>query len=113
MENVSKQLARTNHTKYATYCGDGYGRDSYIIHGNGGLRNVDAPAVNIITGYQGLAKGARMYTSKNPQYKKVVGSKETTVHKYFGDGTGRDGYVIADCGGLIPKYVNKGVERNF
>ena len=54
-----------------------------------------------------------MYTSKNPQYKKVVGSKETTVHKYFGDGTGRDGYVIADCGGLIPKYVNKGVERNF
>ena len=35
------------------------------------------------------------------------------MFKYFGDGAGRDSYVVADSGGLIPKYVNKGVMGNF
>jgi hypothetical protein len=34
--------------------------------------------------------------------------KAATAIKYFGDGTGRDSYVVADSGGLIPKYMNKG-----
>jgi len=34
--------------------------------------------------------------------------KQATVFKYFGDGSGRDSYVISDCGGMIPKYSSKG-----
>jgi hypothetical protein len=30
--------------------------------------------------------------------------KEPTAIKYFGDGSGRDGYVIKESGGLIPSY---------
>ena len=33
--------------------------------------------------------------------------------RYFGDGTGRDSYVTADNGGLIPKYVSKGNQKEF
>ena len=42
-----------------------------------------------------------------------MAGKETTVMRYYGDGTGRDGYVLNDCGGLIPKYINRGPERTF
>jgi hypothetical protein len=34
-------MARTNHPKYASYFGDGSGRDKYIIMNNGGLTNDD------------------------------------------------------------------------
>ena len=40
-------------------------------------------------------------------------SKEATVWKYFGDGTGRDSYVIQDCGGLIPNYSGKSPNAAF
>lgn len=33
--------------------------------------------------------------------------------RYFGDGSGRDSYVVADSGGLIPKYASKGPLGNF
>lgn len=36
-EMESKKLGRTEHVKYTTYWGDGLGRDSYVLHGNGGL----------------------------------------------------------------------------
>ena len=32
--------------------------------------------------------------------------KDPTVLKYFGDGTGRDSYVIQESGGMIPYYVS-------
>ena len=32
---------------------------------------------------------------------------------YFGDGTGRDSYVIADYGGLVRKYQHKGFIQDF
>jgi len=35
---ASQSLARTDYQKYTTYRGDGYGRDSYILLANGGLR---------------------------------------------------------------------------
>ena len=112
MENISQQLARTHHEKYATYWGDGFGRDSYIITGNGGLRSHNAPKVDIQTGYQAQPIG-RMNTGINNQFKRLVGSKDATALKYFGDGAGRDSYVVADSGGLVPKYVNKGVQGTF
>lgn len=39
--------------------------------------------------------------------------KEATVWKYFGDGSGRDSYVIKDCGGLIPSYSGRSPQANF
>ena len=112
-ENLTKQLARTHHEKYATYWGDGLGRDSYIIHGNGGLRSGDAVQAEINTGYQAKGSSSRLFTNQNQQFKRLVGSKEATALRYFGDGSGRDSYVVADSGGLVPKYVNKGVMGTF
>ena len=113
MENVSKQLARTEHVKYATYWGDGLGRDSYIVTGNGGLRSGDAVQAEINTGFQAKTNSSRLYTNQNHQFKRLVGSKDATALRYFGDGSGRDSYVVADSGGLVPKYVNKGVMGTF
>ena len=45
-------LGRTEHQKYTKYWGDGYGRDSYIIHGNGGLLHEhNMPTIAPTTGY--------------------------------------------------------------
>ena len=39
--------------------------------------------------------------------------KAATVLKYFGDGTGRDSYVIKECGGLIPSYNSTSPDKTF
>ena len=109
MEKAANQINRTDYTKYTTYWGDGYGRDSYIVTGNGGLRGYMAPEAGIVTGYNARSQGSRLQINQNHQFQRGASKKETTVFKYFGDGTGRDNYVVIDCGGLIPKYVNKGV----
>jgi len=106
-------LARTEHIKYTTYWGDGFGRDSYIVTGNGGLRSKDAPAAEIITGYQGKKESSRLHINQNHQFKRLVANKDATALKYYGDGAGRDSYVVVDSGGLVPKYVNKGVQGSF
>ena len=41
INNVSATLARTEHIKHVTYWGDGMGRDSYVLHGNGGLVGIN------------------------------------------------------------------------
>ena len=41
------------------------------------------------------------------------GNKDTTVSKYFGDGSGRDGYVIKDSGGQIPEYASHSPQAKF
>ena len=43
----------------------------------------------------------------------LPGSKGAVGFKYYGDGTGRDSYVVVDSGGLIPKYSNKGPNSTF
>lgn len=90
------------------------GRDSYIITGNGGLvGDANMPKTSTWTGYQPTNNTTKMFVNQNHQFRKPSGSKEATAFKYFGDGTGRDAYVVADSGGLIPKYVNKGGMKNF
>ena len=81
--------------------------------GNGGLRGPTATQAEINTGYQAKANSTRLYTNQNHQFKRLVANKEPTALRYFGDGTGRDSYVVADSGGLVPKYVNKGVMGTF
>jgi hypothetical protein len=34
-------MARCNYPKYASYMGDGSGRDTYVVLNNGGLTNCD------------------------------------------------------------------------
>lgn len=50
---------------------------------------------------------------KNPNTLYVNPHKDAVAFRYYGDGTGRDSYVVADSGGLIPKYVSKGTTANF
>ena len=48
------------------------------------------------------------------QVKKFHGAlKEATVWKYFGDGSGRDSYVVKDSGGLIPEYPSRSPQSVF
>ena len=114
MFKLRLELGRTEHPKYTPYWGDGYGRDTYVLSGNGGLvgeRNM--PTTSPWTGFQTTKATTALYTNQNHQFKKANGHKESTALRYFGDGTGRDSYVVADSGGLIPKYVSKGALGNF
>lgn len=112
--DTSKQLARTEHAKHVTYWGDGIGRDSYIITGNGGLvGDANMPSTSPWTGYQPTNNTTALYTNQAHQMKRLNAHKEAAALKYYGDGTGRDSYVVVDSGGLVPKYVNKGVMGSF
>ena len=114
MSATAKELGRTEHIKYTTYWGDGMGRDSYIITGNGGLvGDANMPKTSPWTGYQTTSNSTKLYVNQAHQLKRVTASKDAVAFRYFGDGTGRDSYVVADSGGLVPKYVNKGVMGSF
>ena len=54
-----------------------------------------------------------MYINLAHQMKRLNGHKEAAAMKYYGDGAGRDSYIVVDSGGLVPKYVNKGVMGAF
>ena len=85
-------LCRTFNPTYASYSGDGTGRDSYIILNNGGLSK--EPKRNMM--WQSLNKC-------RPDIR-VVGHKPTPTHKYKSDGSGRDSYVIRNQGGLVNDF---------
>jgi hypothetical protein len=103
MDRKFNGMNRSSGTRYNVYSGDGHGRDSYIIVGNGGnlkpeSYNNTAPHV----GYHPPRASSSIYMG---QTKKFIGSgKESTALRYWGDGSGRDSYVTTDCGGLIPSY---------
>ena len=62
INNVSATLARTEHIKYTTYWGDGMGRDSYVLTGNGGLvGDKNMPATSPWTGYQPTNNTTALY----------------------------------------------------
>ena len=94
---------------YSTYLGDGNGRDSYIIIGNAGqykaeaARNERPPR----TGYQSSRNCTTLYAG---ELKAFMGPhKETSICRYFGDGSGRDSYVIKDGG--VPQYASTSPHR--
>ena len=103
---------RTDHQKFQSYYGDCGGRDTYIITGFGGLIKEGAKGATCMgspyTGFQTPAAPTALYINQGNQLRRSIPYKETTCMSYFGDGTGRDSYVIADYGGLVRKYQHKG-----
>lgn len=104
-------INRTSHEKYTTYWGDGSGRDSYTIIGNAGLRKPDSYVYEAPrTGYQPkLAVPSTLFAGEVKAYRGA--GKEPTAVRYFGDGTGRDSYVVKESGGMIPHYKNISPQR--
>lgn len=90
--SLEASMARTNNPKYASYFGDGSGRDKYIIMNNGGLTNEDKKFF-----IRGAYKNILMDHSPKPQ-------KNAVSFTYHSDGTGRDSYVISNSGGLVSDY---------
>ena len=112
MDSSLKGLYRSSKTRYDVYTGDGSGRDSYVIVGNGGVLKPEcyvnsAPHV----GYHPPRAANNMYMG--PTKKFSGNGKEATVFRYWGDGSGRDNYVVKDCGGLIPPYASKSPQATF
>lgn len=108
---VDKSLGVSKAPGYTVYHGDGQGRDSYIIVGNAGLIKPDAyKNTPPLLGYQPLNRST-LYHGQTKQFHGAL--KEPTVWKYFGDGSGRDGYVVIDSGGLIPQYSGKAITAAF
>jgi hypothetical protein len=85
-------MARCNYPKYASYMGDGSGRDTYVVLNNGGLTNCDK-------NYMMSRPFRRTQQNFNPSPQ-----KEATAHKYQSDGSGRDSYVISNSGGLVSDF---------
>ena len=90
-------MARTLNPKYASYMGDGSGRDSYIILNNGGLTKQDK-------GHMMSRPFRRTFANFSPSPK-----KDAVSHVYQSDGSGRDSYVLQNSGGLVSDY--KGSSR--
>ena len=81
-------MTRTFAPTYASYMGDGSGRDSYIILNNGGLTRFDKPCM--------MTRKNRASPDTSPKPYKTPAS-----FKYQSDGTGRDSYVMQNSGGLV------------
>ena len=75
-------MNRTDYPKYASYFGDGKGRDKYIILNNGGLAQQNKNYF-----IREAHRFVNCDTSPKPQ-------KEAVTFKYFSDGSGRDSYVL-------------------
>jgi hypothetical protein len=75
-------MRRTSNPKYASYSGDGSGRDTYIVLNNGGLTSNDKSFM-----MNRNHKSNKSGYCPSPQ-------KDAVSFKYHPDGTGRDGYVI-------------------
>lgn len=61
---VSKLMNRTFDAKYTHYRGDGFGRDTYITCGNGGLISEGGlPNNSPFTGFQASPVLNKMYTN--------------------------------------------------
>ena len=88
---VESTLSRTFYPKYASYMGDGSGRDSYVVVNNGGLANNEKKHM--------MWRPNRVPKSVNPRPYKQVASVN-----YRSDGTGRDSYVVSNAGGLVADW---------
>jgi len=54
-----------------------------------------------------------MFSNQPYHHLSVSPKKEATSFRYYGDGSGRDSYVVTNCGGLIPNYQDPDVSRRF
>jgi hypothetical protein len=105
-------LYRTSNPTYTTYRGDGQGRDSYAIVGNGGLVRPDAfKNVAPSTGYNHRYVGSAF--SIKPSAPAIIGKKNATAERYWGNGAGRETYILVNCGGGIEPYSSKSPQAGF
>ena len=93
-------MTRTFNPHYASYMGDGTGRDSYVITSNGGLAGIDKPHM-------------MRRTLKNPKDNSLTPLKPVMPVNYRADGTGRDTYVVSNSGGLVYDYRCTLVDATF
>ncbi|CDW73721.1 UNKNOWN [Stylonychia lemnae] len=98
--------------KYTHYAPDGHGRDTYVIANNGGLLSM-AGAKIPHTGYQQKSVPTQFFVNQQQHNYSFSPRKEPTSLRYYGDGSGRDGYVIQDFGGLVKTYGNPDTLGNF
>ena len=89
--SVEATMSRTFAPKYASYTGDGSGRDSYITVSNGGLANNEK-------------KFMMWRPNKIPKPLDPKPSKQPAAVNYRSDGTGRDSYVVSNFGGLVSDF---------
>lgn len=89
-----KTLYRTFAPVMKFYEHDGEGRDMYIGFNNGGFLDKKVP------------QGTSFFTSSVPstRYRFRWPAKEAVAFTYRSDGTGRDGYIMVDSGGLNKSY---------
>jgi len=97
---IESFMSRTFAPKYASYMGDGSGRDTYVVLNNGGLANCD--------------KRAMMWRpNKVPRQVSPKPYKAASAINYRSDGTGRDSYVISNSGGLVADFRCTKSDINF
>ena len=100
---------------YSTYWGDGDGRDSYVVFGNGGQRKEPQPqswvsAQEQLQTNSSNGGGWRAFTNSKPEpaydpKKLAFSGPRPNMLTYYGDGSGRDGYVISQYpGGNLREY---------
>ena len=82
-------------TNIVLYKSDGEGRDTYIIHNNGGFWKEDSSPIN--TREISYKKHYNIFRSLN---------RIPPICSYHNDGTGRDKYVSINNGGLSKNYFN-------
>ena len=99
-KNIFNRTVKTNIILYPT---DGSGRDCYITYNNAGFWKDNIKQVTLKEKY-----GRKPFAAFH-SLKKIPPS-----WNYHADGTGRDGYVLYDCGGLIHRFhsPNKNFFRN-
>ena len=88
---TEQTMCRTFYPKYASYTGDGSGRDSYITINNGGLANNDKKFM--------MWRPAKLPRSVQPKPYKLAAAVN-----YRSDGTGRDSYCVSNNGGLVSDF---------
>ena len=91
-------LQRTFYPKYASYFGDGNGRDSHIIQNNGTMCSPNKVGM----GHQGVH--LQKYNSTVTRRRSPSPHKDATTFYYQSDGSGRDSYVLKHNGGLRTEY---------
>jgi len=93
-------MTRTFNPKYASYMGDGSGRDSYVVVNNGGLTGDEKRYM--------MWRPNKLKHEVNPRPFKPAPS-----HAYRSDGSGRDSYVIQNSGGLVADYRSSSQHNHF
>jgi hypothetical protein len=89
-------LSRTFTGKTTHYSPDGYGRDWYILHNNGGVYKKGC-----VTGFSNeKSSPKREYSPPQPRM-------QAKFTRYSSDGSGRDAYINSNSGGLLYQYGAK------